>query len=373
MRLERLEIRHVRLPLVTPFETSLGRLLTKDAVILRGEAEGLVGWGEVAAWSDPWYSYETVQTSLYVLTRYLVPLALRAEVADAATTPDPWPTIRGYPMAKAALQCVALDLLAQERGQSLADWLGGQRSEVPVGISLGIEGSIDRLLERIGTAQEAGYQRVKLKIRPGWDIAVLRAVRERFGDSLQIAGDANGAYCLEDADHLAQVDAFGLSMLEQPLQHDDIDDHAELARQIATPICLDESLPTLGTARQALATRACRVVNIKPGRVGGIVVAQQLHNLCAAAGVPVFCGGMLETGIGRAANVALASLANFTIPGDLSASDRYFHRDLIAPPFVLLDGGLLKVPTGPGLGVAVDQEALEAVTVRRRKLNGAPP
>jgi o-succinylbenzoate synthase len=362
MKLDSVELIHVRLPLVAPFETSLGRIEIKDAVLVRGEADGLTGWAEVAAWYDPWYSYETVDTSLYVLERYLIPRAIDRDVS-AIDSIDPWPEVRGYPMAKAALQVLALDLLAQAEAQPLARRIGGVRSSVDVGISLGIEPSVEALLDRIATAVDNGYQRVKVKIKPGWDVAVVAAIRERFGDSLPLMVDANGAYRLSDAEHLASLDIFGLTMIEQPLDYDDLDDHAALSRRLRTPICLDESVPNLRAVRRALALGSCRVVNVKHGRLGGPVTARAVHDSCADAGVAVFCGGMLETGIGRAANVAVASLPNFTVPGDLSASNRYFERDLIDPPFVLNPGGVLDVPDRPGLGVDVDEDFLRECTI----------
>ena len=368
MKLERVDLIHVRLPLVAPFETSLGRIAIKDAVLLRGAGEGLTGWSEVAAWFDPWYSYETIETSLYVLEKYLVPAALSGDLR-LITQLDPWPSVRGYPMAKAALQALGLDMLAQADGQSLARWLGGTRELVAVGISLGIEGDVASLIARIEQALAEGYKRIKLKIRPGWDLDVVAAIRHRFGPDVVLSVDANGAYRFSDAARLSELDRFGLAMLEQPLQHDDLDDHAALATLLRTPICLDESVPSDSAVRRALQLGSGSIINIKHGRVGGPIAARAIHDTCVAAGVPVFCGGMLETGVGRAANVALASLPGFTLPGDLSASRRYFHEDIVAPAFELEGDGYLRVPTGPGLGITVDEARVRDHTVTARKIS----
>jgi O-succinylbenzoate synthase len=253
--------------------------------------------------------------------------------------------------------------LAQAQGQSLAQMLGGSWARVAVGVSIGVQGSVPALLDRIAGFWAQGYRRVKIKIRPGWDVEVLRQVRERFPD-MPLMADANSAYTLADASRLAALDDFDLAMIEQPLAYDDLVEHAELQRQLRTPICLDESVPSLAAARAALALGSGRIINIKPGRVGGLTVARAIHDLCRAQGMPVWCGGMLETGIGRAHNVALASLPGFVLPGDISASARYFHQDIVEPPFVLNDDGTMSVPTGPGLGVALQLDRLYATTRR---------
>lgn len=364
MRIDRIEIRHLRLPLVTPFETSLGVMTQKDAVIVTVYSDGLLGWGEVAAWSDPWYSYETVHTSVYVLREYLAPLALDA--------PDLTPPlertlqrVRGYPMAKAALETAAVDVAAQAEGKSLAAWLGGHRPTVAVGISLGIDVSVKQLLQRVERGLADGYQRIKIKIRPGWDIEVVKTIRQALGDDVPLSVDANGSYLPEDHDVFLALDDYRLAVIEQPLNHDDLEQHAKLQAKLDTPICLDESLKSLRDVRHALELDSCRAVNIKAGRVGGLLESKAVHDLCAANDVPVFCGGMLETGIGRAANVALATLPNFTMASDLSASARYFAQDIIDPPFVLGPEGTLAVPGKAGLGVDVDQAALDYYTLQR--------
>jgi O-succinylbenzoate synthase len=272
--------------------------------------------------------------------------------------------VRGHQIAKMGLEAAVWDLLGRAQNRSISHLLGGTRERVSVGVSIGVQGSVPALLERIAGFWAQGYSRIKIKIRPGWDVAVVAQVRERFPD-VPLMADANSAYTLADAGQLAALDEFDLMMIEQPLAYDDLVDHAELQRQLRTPICLDESVPSLAAARAALALDSGRIVNIKPGRVGGLTVARAIHDLCLAEGIPVWCGGMLETGIGRAHNVALASLPGFTLPGDISGSARYFHEDIVDPPFVVNDDGTMTVPSGPGIGVTVLDGRLDAVTRRR--------
>jgi O-succinylbenzoate synthase len=308
---------------------------------------------------EPTYSPEYVEGAQHVIAAHLLPrLAARGDLVAADVGPA-LAAVKGHPMAKAAIETAVLDAQLRVAGVSLAHHLGATRSRVVAGVSVGITGSIGALLDAVGAYVEAGYRRVKLKIEPGWDVEPVRAVRERFTDvALQV--DANGAYALEDAAHLGRLDAFDLLMLEQPLPEADIRGHALLARLITTPVCLDESITSAASAADAIAAGACAIVNVKPGRVGGYLEARRIHDVCEARGVPVWCGGMLETGIGRAGNIALAALPNFLLPGDLSASDRYYETD-VTPPFVL-DDGHLAVPTGPGLGVDVLGDVLEAMT-----------
>jgi O-succinylbenzoate synthase len=296
-----------------------------------------------------------------VLRRFLVPALLALPEPDAYRAERAFAHIKGHAMAKAALECATLDAQLRLAGMSFGAFLGAVREAVPAGVSVGIMDSVAQLLDAVDRYVDAGYLRIKLKIEPGWDVAPVRAVRERYGDELLLQVDANTAYTLADARQLARLDAFDLLLIEQPLPENDIAGHAELARLVRTPICLDESITSAAIAVHAISIGATRIVNIKPGRVGGYLEARRIHEVCAAHGVPVWCGGMLETGIGRAANVALAALPNFTLPGDTSASDRYYSRD-ITDPFVLEDGHV-RVPTGPGLGVEPDPEALDAVTV----------
>lgn len=363
MRIEEIEIRHLELPLVHPFETSFGREDVRQTIVVAVRSQGLTGWGEAATSAGPWYEYETVETCWHVLSDFLGPLVKGQEVStpeDAARLMAP---VRGHNLAKMGLEAAVWDLLGQAGGRSLADMLGGSRERVPVGVSIGVQGSVSALLDRIAGFWAQGYSRVKIKIRPGWDVDVVARVRDRFPD-VPLMVDANSAYTLADAQHLAGLDRFDLTMIEQPLAHDDLVDHAELQRRLYTPVCLDESVPSLAAARAALALGSGRIVNIKPGRVGGLTVARAIHDLCRAQGVPVWCGGMLETGIGRAHNVALASLPGFLLPGDISASARYFHQDVVEPAFVVDDDGTMHVPTGPGIGVAVQLDRLYTATRR---------
>jgi O-succinylbenzoate synthase len=364
MRIEQVEIRTIALPLVHPFETSFGREDVRHTVLVAVRSQGLTGWGEAATSAGPWYEYETVETCWHVLHQFLGPRLAGQEIStpqDAARLMAP---VRGHNLAKMGLEAAIWDLLGQAQGRSVAEMLGGIRSQIPVGVSIGVQGSIAALLERIAVFWAEGYARVKIKIRPGWDVEVVRQVRQRFPD-VPLMADANSAYSLDDADLLIALDDLNLMMIEQPLAHDDLVDHAELQRRLRTPLCLDESVPSLAAARAALALGSGRIINIKPGRVGGLLAAQQIHDLCQGAGVPVWCGGMLETGIGRAHNVALASLPGFTLPGDISASARYFHQDLIEPPFEIGSDGTMAVPTGLGIGVQVLPGRVEAATRRK--------
>jgi O-succinylbenzoate synthase len=368
MRVEQIELRHVELPLVHPFETSFGREEVRQTVIVSVRSEGLTGWGEAATSAGPWYEYETVETCWHVLRDFLAPSVVGREVATPEDVVGLMAPVRGHNIAKMGLEAAVWDLVGKAQRKSVAQLLGGvrgrMRDRVAVGVSIGVQSSARELLYRIGAFWAKGYSRVKIKIRPGWDVDVVRQVRACFAD-LPLMADANSAYTFADASRLAALDEFGLMMLEQPLAHDDLVEHAELQRRLSTPICLDESVPSLAAARAALALGSGRIINIKPGRVGGLTVAKSIHDLCRERGVPVWCGGMLETGIGRAHNVALASLPGFTLPGDISASDRYFREDLVEPPFVVTEDGMMGVPVGPGIGVAVVPERLEAATRRR--------
>jgi O-succinylbenzoate synthase len=362
MKLESVELRRIRLPLVAPFRTSLGTERERDVLLVRVVGPATEGWGECVAFGDPFYSYEYVDGAQDVIRRHLLPrLFARGDV----TAEDVGPTlrgVRGHPMAKGALEMAILDAELRGQGVSFGEYLGGVRAEVDCGVSVGIHESVDDLLRTVESYLEEGYRRIKLKIEPGQDVEPVRAVRERFGDIL-FQVDANAAYSRGDADRLAELDEFGLLLIEQPLPEDDLRGHAALSGLVRTPICLDESIVSARSAADAIALGACRIVNVKPARVGGYLEARRVHDVCAAHGVPVWCGGMLETGIGRAANVALAALPNFTLPGDISASERYFTRD-ITEPFVLRDGGL-DVPQGPGLGVTPDPALLEEFTTAR--------
>jgi O-succinylbenzoate synthase len=359
MKLEALELRRISLPLVAPFRTSFGTETERDVLLVRAITSEGEGWGECVALAEPVYSPEYVDGAQDVIRRHLAPrLFDLSDVTAAAVSPALAP-VKGHPMAKAALETAVLDAELRARSESLASNLGAIRDEVECGVSVGIMDSIPELLDAVAGYLDQGYRRIKLKIEPGWDVEPVRAVRERFGDVL-LQVDANTAYRLADARHLARLDPFDLLLIEQPLPEDEVLAHAELAKLIETPVCLDESITSARAAADAIALGACAIVNIKPGRVGGYLEARRVHDVCEAHSVPVWCGGMLETGIGRAGNVALAALPNFTLPGDTSASDRYYRED-VTEPFVMRDGRL-RVPEGPGLGVTPIPEILEPVT-----------
>jgi O-succinylbenzoate synthase len=363
MRIEAIRVRHVELPLVHPFETSFGREEVRQTIAVSVHSDGLTGWGEAATSAGPWYEYETVETCWHVLVDFLGPLVVGKEITDPEDVAQWMARVRGHHVAKMGLEAAVWDLVGQARGRSISDLLGGTRREVVVGVSIGIQGSVAELLDRIRAFKAEGYRRIKIKIRPGWDVDVVRRVRGDF-PTVPLMVDANSAYALADAHMLAALDEFNLMMIEQPLAHDDLVDHAQLQKRLQTPICLDESVPSLAMARAALLLSSGRIINIKPGRVGGLTAARAIHDLCRDHGVPVWCGGMLETGIGRAHNVALASLPGFVLPGDISASKRYFARDLVEPPFEVTAKGTIEVPKGPGIGVAVALDRVDAATRR---------
>ena len=361
MKLTGLELRRIRLPLVAPFRTSFGIQTERLVLLVRAVTPEGEGWGECVALTEPVYSSEYVDGADHVIRHHLAPRLFDTGNLTAALVAPLVEAVLGHRMAKAALEMAVLDAELRAAGLSLASYLGATRDAVDCGVSVGIQESVPALLDVVASYLDNGYRRIKLKIEPGWDIEPVRAVRERFGDDLLLQVDANTAYTRADARHLARLDPFDLLLIEQPLPEEDILGHAELARAIRTPVCLDESITSAQMAAAAIALGACQIVNIKAGRVGGYLEARRVHDVCAAAGVAVWCGGMLETGLGRAANVALAALPNFSLPGDTSASDRYYHRD-ITEPFVMEDGRL-RVPSGPGLGVSVDRNILDAVTV----------
>jgi len=354
----------VELPLRRPFVTSFGEERTKRGLLLRLSADGVQGWGECVAGTGPWFSAETVETAQHVIRGFAVPLLRRHTWASPGEVQAKLAPIRGHPMAKAALEAAVWDLWCRGRGVPLSRELGGTRNEVEAGVSLGIEPSLDELLGQVDAAVERGYRRVKLKIRPGWDVNPVDAVRRRYPD-LPLSVDANAAYSLEDTAHLKKLDDFGLLMIEQPLRFDDLVGHAQLARQLRTPLCLDESITSPHRTWEALEIGACAIINIKQGRVGGPAAAVAVHDLARGRGVPVWCGGMLETGVGRALNIALATLPGFTLPGDISATERYWEEDVAKPHFTITERGTVAVPSGDGLGVTVDEDRLERLCVAR--------
>jgi len=364
VKIERLELRLLKLPLVHFFETSFARVHEKQFLIVRADGGGASGYGECVADVDPYYSAETNDTAWHVITEFIAPRVIGVEFAHPRDVFPALKAIRGHNMAKAAVEMAAWDLFARESGVPLHQVLGAVRDRIASGVSIGIQDSIADLVTKVRTELAAGYQRIKIKIKPGWDVDAVEAIRSEFG-AVALMVDANAAYRLADADRLALLDQYDLMMIEQPLDYDDIADHVELQRRLKTPICLDESIKTVGLARDAIARGACRIINIKPGRVGGFAESIRLHDLCAAHGVPVWHGGMLESGIGRAANIHLAALPNFSLPGDIAASKRYFDPDLIDPPIEVASDGTIAVPSGPGLGVTIRHDRVERATIRR--------
>lgn len=363
MRIDRIELRLCRLPLVSFFETSFGRSYDRTFLLARVEGDGHEGWGEGVAEANPYYSSETTETAWHIITGFVAARVLGRRFAHPDAVFDAMRPIRGHNMAKAIVEMAAWDLFAQIHRQPLSRVLGGTRDRIASGVSIGIQDSLDQLQEKVGRELAAGYRRIKIKIKPGWDIAAVETVRTAFGD-VPLMVDANAAYTLADAAHLARLDAYDLMMIEQPLEYDDVMDHVELQRQIKTPICLDESIHTVRIARDAIEAGACRIINIKPGRVGGHRESIRLHDLCASHDIPVWHGGMLETGIGRAHNIHLASLPNFSLPGDIAASKRYYVPDLIEPAIDVASDGTIAVPTEPGIGVHIVRERVERATLR---------
>ncbi|MFG2554896.1 o-succinylbenzoate synthase [Streptomyces sp. NPDC048581] len=366
MKLEHVEIVHVAIPLVSPFRTSFGTMTTKDTFLLHVVTDAAEGWSEFAGDPEPLYCSEFVAGAEIVLRDFLLPRAAALPELGTAHLAPAMDGIKGHELAKAALETAVLDAELRSYGMSLARYLGAVREWVPAGVSVGIRGTVAELLDDVEGYLAEGYVRIKLKIEPGWDLEPVRAVRERFGADLPLQVDANTAYTLADAEHLRRLDAFGLLLIEEPLAENNLYAHARLQQRIATPVCLDESLHNAADTASAIAMDACRVVNVKPARVGGYLEARRVHDVAHAHGVPVWCGGMLETGIGRAPNLALAALPGCTLPGDTSASSRYFAED-ITEPFVLVDGHL-PVPRSPGIGVEPLPEALRRFTKERREL-----
>jgi O-succinylbenzoate synthase len=368
MRIESAELRRLRLPLVAPFRTSLGTERHRDVLLVNVVTTAAEGWGECVAFAGPYYSSEYTDGAQDVIRTHLLPRLFahgHVEADDVATILRP---VRGHPMAKAAVEMAILDAELRASDTSLGEFLGAVRAEVDCGVSVGIYDDVADLLRTVERHLEEGYRRIKLKIEPGTDVEPVRAVRERFAD-IPLQVDANAAYSRENGHRLAELDEFDLLLIEQPLPEEDLLGHAELAKAVRTPICLDESITSARGAADAIALGACSIVNVKAGRVGGYLEARRVHHVCVEHGVPVWCGGMLETGLGRAANVALAALPGFTLPGDTSASRRYYEDD-VTEPFVLRDGRLA-VPTGPGLGVSPLPEQLERYTVSVETLRPA--
>ena len=372
LRIDSITLREIRLPLVEPFRISSGVTTTRRILLLElVDADGASTWSECVAGDFPNYSPESIDTATLAIREWLAPRVLgrrfeTPEDVSAALGED----LRGHEMAQAAIEMGAWALAATKAGRSLSSLLGGTRKRIGTGISIGIQNSPEDLADKAEKALAEGYRKIKLKIKPGQDLDYLHAVRDRLGPGAPLMADANNAYTLDDADHLVQLDDLDLVMVEQPLAWDDVARHAELQRRMRTPICLDESITNIARAEDMIRLGSGRIVNIKPGRVAGFAASKAIHDLCEANDIPVWCGGMLESGIGRACNVALASLPNFTIPGDVSPSSRYWARDVVSPEWTMDGDGWVDVPEGPGLGVEVDRERIEALTVQGETLRG---
>ncbi|MBI1851698.1 MAG: o-succinylbenzoate synthase [Planctomycetes bacterium] len=365
MKIERVEMRHVRLPLREPFETSFGVEPHRSSLLVRVQGDGVEGWGEAPVAEFPGYGPETAATAWHVTEEFLVPRVIGRRFDSGTEMQLALAPVRGHSFAKSAVECALQDALARSRRISVARLLGGVRDRVPVGVSLGVEATLDALVARARPFVEKGYRRLKIKIKPGWDREPALAMRRAYPD-VPLMVDANSAYSMSDVALFDALDALGLLMIEQPFGHEDLVEHADLQARLKTPICLDESAANVAAVRAAIRLRAGRIVNIKMGRVGGPTCAVRVHDLCREAGIAVWCGGMLETGIGRAHNVALASLPHFTLPADLSESARYFHEDVVDPPFTVGADGHVAVPTGPGIGVSVKLDFVERITTRKR-------
>lgn len=369
MRITQVKLSHLRMKLRNHFETSFGRNYERDCLLIEAFSDGIWGYGECVADQDPGYSYETVGTAWHILKDFLIPAILNQDLNDSHDYQKSVANVRGHPMAKAGLEMALWDLIGKRSARSLRMLLGGVRQQVEVGVSVGLQDTPELLVKRVSSYLKEGYGRIKIKIKPERDVVDANAVRKAFPD-IRLQVDANSAYTFETASALHPLDKLGLLLIEQPLAEDDLWDHSRLQKQFTTPICLDESILSLRHARQALEMNACRIINIKAGRVGGISQAVVIHDFCLGKGVPVWCGGMLETGVGRASNLALASLPGFTLPGDISASERYYVEDITQERFSLNPDSTIDVPDAPGLGVTIDQNALKRFTLATTMLGG---
>jgi O-succinylbenzoate synthase len=364
-----IDLREIHLPLIHFFETSFGRTTERRIILVRVvDDEGAEGWGECTAGEGPFYSEEWTETAWATLRDFLAPMVVGREAGNAASIYDLMKKVRGHRMARAAIETACWDLEAKREGLPLWKHLGGVNQEIRCGVSIGIQDSPEALLEKIEKELADGYQRIKIKIKPGWDVEIIRRVRERFPEIL-LMGDANSAYTLGDVRLFQALDEFKLMMIEQPLAHDDMFDHAELQKQIETPVCLDESVRTFEDAKHAIELGACRIVNVKLGRVGGHSQAKRVERVCREGGIPVWCGGMLESGIGRAHNIAMATLPGFTLPGDVSASARYWEEDIIEPAVTVSARGTISAPDEPGIGFEVNRARIDRLTVRRETIS----
>jgi o-succinylbenzoate synthase len=364
MHVRKITLREIHIPLIAPFETSFGSTSLRRILLVEADVDGMSGWGESTAGEDPYYSYETVETARHIIRDFLWPMLKGREINSASEVFDLLAHVRGHNMAKAAVETAIWDAEAKQKNLPLAKLLGGTRDEISSGVSIGIQPSIEALIAKVERELAAGYQRIKIKIKPGNDVEPARALRQRF-PRIRLMADANSAYRLEDTPLVQQLDQFFLIMIEQPLGHDDIYSHAVLQRQLETPICLDECIHDIEHARAAIEISACKIINMKLGRVGGHTAARRIHDLCQAKSIPVWCGGMLESGIGRAHNIAMSTLPNFTLPGDVSASRRYWTEDIIEPAVEVTPKGTIRVPTAPGIGYDPRLDRIEQLTKRR--------
>jgi o-succinylbenzoate synthase len=367
MRVREVTLREVPMKLKVPFEISVDRTEARRILLVEADVDGVTGWGECVAGERPFYSPETVETAWHILRDFLWPLIKGREFASAAEVWDLFAVVRGHNMAKGSLEAAIWDAEARQKGVPLAKLIGGTREEIPCGVSVGIKSSLEELVAAVREELAAGYQRVKIKIRPGWDVEPVRRLRLEF-PRVRLMVDANSAYRAEDWPLLKQLDGFYLMMIEQPLGWDDVYAHAALQKKLETPICLDECIHAQEQARAAIELGACKIINIKLGRVGGYTPAKRIHDLCLERGVPVWCGGMLESGIGRAHNITLSSLPNFSLPGDVTASRRYWDEDIIEPEVTVTPQGTIRLPTGPGIGFEPRRERIEKLTARKERL-----
>ncbi len=364
--IDRIELRRLSVPLKAPFTTSFGSVDDKDSIIVAVSADGVTGFGESVSFPGPFYNEESQNTIWEMLRSFIIPMLFKADITTPEDVSKALAPIRRNYMAISAIEGAVWDLYGRIHGKSLASLLGGTRDEIEVGVSIGIQDTTAAMLHSVATFLEQGYRKIKVKIKPGADIDVIAAIRAEFGPSIPLMADANSAYTLADLPLLKRLDEFGLMMIEQPLAHDDIIDHATLQSELATPVCLDESIHSLADVRHAVNLGSCRIVNIKIGRVGGLQNARAIHDLCQQHNIPVWCGGMIELGVGRAHNIAIASLPNFSIPGDTSASHRSFAEDIVSPPVDFSRPGFIRVPTNPGIGYTVQPDALDKFTTTKQ-------
>ncbi|MFZ1291845.1 MAG: o-succinylbenzoate synthase [Melioribacteraceae bacterium] len=368
MLIESIELYHIKMELVSPFTTSMGTEYDEEHIIVKVNSEGISGYGESVAEGTPFYSYETVQTAWHILKDFLIPEIFNKNLESFDQAILLWEKVRGHRMAKAGLEAALWDVFAKSKSISLSKLIGGSKSKIDVGVSIGIQTSSSILIKKVQDYLEEGYKRIKIKIAPNEDIQYIKALRNEF-PNLLLQVDANSAYKLEHLNLFKEMDSYNLLLIEQPLSYDDIYEHSKLQQELKTPICLDESIHSLADTKAAIELKSCKIINIKPGRVGGFTESKLIHDYCMKKNIPVWHGGMLESGIGRAGNVALASLPNFTLPGDISASKRYYKQDIVEPEFLVNKDGTMDVPTKPGIGVEVNLKLLEKFSVRKEKFS----